>query len=144
MTVAIPLFKNGKPTDSVALIDNADLRRVLRVRRWSVLVPRGSLTKYVRGHFQGREVFLHRFIMHEELQLVEGVVEVDHGLNNCRANLRIIPHAENIRAAWRLPGRFDQPRKRIWKNIIRSRLKDGTVRMYVYDRPAQSKLASER
>jgi hypothetical protein len=134
----IRLYKNRKLSEHAAIVDEADARRALQVR-WSVFEPRGSRTKYARGTFQGNVVYLHRFIMHQELQSSEGVVEVDHidgdGLNNTRANLRVISHRRNIREAWH---------RRPWQVSQEAATHIHTVkskgRIYRYDRRTRQRL----
>lgn len=78
------------------LIDDDDLVIVDR-HRWSLITAPRSLTAYARCSVNGRGVLLHRLLMSPP----EGLV-VDHidgnGLNNQRANLRVVTQSENMRA----------------------------------------------
>ena len=101
---SIVLYRKGKATAFVAEIDDRDVDRV-SVHRWSVFEPRGSKTRYARSSIGGKTVYLHRLVLSAE----KGD-EIDHidgeGLNNTRANLRFVTHAENLKAAAKLPGRY--------------------------------------
>ena len=147
MTVAIPLFRHGKPTNFVALVDDADTRRASRVR-WSIFVPRGSRTKYARGTFKGQHVYLHRFVMRDELALSEKATEVGHvdgdGLNNTRANLRLISHAEILQAAWdREPWVMPVVADPKHIHTVKVRTSTGVVRTYRYDRRTRKRLPDD-
>lgn len=103
----IALYRKRILTEFEAEIDDADYPRASLIR-WSVFHPIGSKTAYARGRADGVTVYLHRFL----LGAAKGQ-EIDHidgdGLNNKRCNLRFVSHRENIRAAFRLPGRYGTP-----------------------------------
>lgn len=85
------------PSGHVALIDTGDLE-LISTYRWFIRRSRGGL--YVRGYPLGGpnvpDVHLHRLI----LGAPDGA-EVDHinrdGLDNRRANLRLVTRAQNVR-----------------------------------------------
>lgn len=126
-------IKSGRNRDGEEIIIDAADYHLVAPYRWSVSTKRGSHTKYVFTRSGGYPVYLHRMLM----EAIPGV-EVDHidgnGMNNSRANLRLVTHAENIKAAYDLPGRFAKPKKDVVLNTVRRTLADGTVREYVYDR----------
>lgn len=95
----IPLFAKRGIKDW-ALIDDEDAERVLS-RRWHRTI--GCSTYYaasvdLSGKYPG-SLALHRFIMNAPKGM-----DVDHingnGLDNRKANLEIVTHAENVRRAW--------------------------------------------
>lgn len=103
----IILYRNGAHSDFSAEVDDDDFQRASSVR-WALFIPNGSKTMYARCGINGATVYLHRFILGAE----KGQ-EIDHidgdGLNNRRENLRFVTHKENIRSAFRLPGRYGVP-----------------------------------
>ncbi|NBJ13296.1 HNH endonuclease [Microvirga arsenatis] len=96
MTTRIQLYKNRKPTDLYALVDD-DVAHHFQQHRWSVHKPNGSRTMYARASIRGATVYMHQLIMGQK----DGM-EIDHcdgnGLNNTSENLRHVTHAENIQA----------------------------------------------
>lgn len=73
-------------------IDDEDFH-VVGLTRWRVL--RTNCKRYIAGMIDGKSELLHRLLM----QAPEGLV-VDHidgdGLNNTRANLRVVTHQQNL------------------------------------------------
>jgi hypothetical protein len=88
-------------------VDDSDWPMVRRYT-WSTMTVPGSKTKYARATVDGQTVLLHRFLLQPAPE-----EEVNHrdgdGLNNVRANLRIVPHSIIIQNAWTLPGRYGNP-----------------------------------
>lgn len=99
----IQLYQKRELTDLYATVDDEDLDAISGYR-WSVFRPRGSLTLYARSG----SVYLHRAVMRhpkgKEIDHIDG-----NGLNNEKINLRIVTHAENMRSAGKLPGRYGNP-----------------------------------
>ena len=129
MTVS---FGSGKRRDGPKIIvDEEDYDRFGGLVWTATKMSKGSLTLYAKRCEKGKSVLLHRVVMNAQPGQV-----VDHidgnGLNNSKANLRFVTHAENLRAARSLPGRYTKVFP--YKNTVRHRLKDGTVKTYVYDR----------
>lgn len=81
----------------VALVDEADWPAVSQ-HRWFTLKAQRSLTVYARATVSGRTIYMHRLIMGEPKM---GVIDhIDgNGLNNQRANLRLVTHRVNCRQA---------------------------------------------
>lgn len=91
------------PTDELVIIDDDDFDRVMKVRWRLNKMPRGK--KYARGTIYRKiggvlkqiDFSLHDFIMNPEKGLM-----VDHrnghGLDNRKANLRVITRSQNCRA----------------------------------------------
>jgi hypothetical protein len=81
-------------SDLVTYVSEEDVVRILMTsNQW-------RLNKgYVAAKIDGKEIRLHRFIT----DCPEGL-EVDHldenKLNNCRWNLEIVTHAENMKRMW--------------------------------------------
>lgn len=127
------ILRAGRHRDGPEIIvDEADLPLVGHIT-WSISTKRGSHTRYAINFAGGKRHYLHRLLINPP----EGM-EVDHidgnGLNNTRANLRVVTRSENIRSAYSLPGRFSKPRQAIVLNRVKRTLADGTVKEYVYDR----------
>jgi hypothetical protein len=78
--------------DAVITIDDDDLALFSTVS-WQVKSP--APARYVQGRLNGTRVYLHRLIMNAPKGLV-----VDHidgnGLNNTRANLRVVTQQQNM------------------------------------------------
>jgi hypothetical protein len=133
-------FRSGRHADGpVITIDEQD-RHLLGHWTWgAVKMHRASKTLYARRTDRGASVLLHRVVMNAQPGQI-----VDHidgnGLNNSKANLRFVTQAENLRAARTLPGRYEKVFT--YKNTVTHRLKDGTVKTYVYDRPPIARNAS--
>lgn len=76
-----------------AIIDTDDLQRCLE-RKWHI--KRSKNTNYVMTNINGKQTFLHRFILN-----YYGDKDIDHinrnGMDNRKNNLRIIEHSDNIR-----------------------------------------------
>lgn len=100
-----------------------------------------SKTFYVEGFLNGQHAYLHRLIM----QPTAGM-EVSHndgdGLNNVRANLAVVTHAENVQHATIVLGRGIGPRVALVRNTIRKKLADGRIKIYVYDRRTGEPISS--
>lgn len=99
---------SGKHSDKVAIVD-ADMSEALRKYKWTLCWARGSRTLYARATIRRKTVMMHRLVI-----ACPAGLEVDHingvGLDNRRANLRTVTHAQNIQAArdrlgdeWRTP-----------------------------------------
>jgi hypothetical protein len=77
----------------VALIDDWEFERVSQIKWHTYKDPRTG-RYYARGRVDGREVWLHRFILNAPSDM-----EVDHidhdGLNCQRYNMRLATHAQN-------------------------------------------------
>jgi hypothetical protein len=97
----VPLYKFGKVV-AYARVDKADLHLVTDFR-WGLLVGKKTSYAYRQEHIKGttsgnRVYYMHRVI----LGLPRGTghaIEADHldfnGLNNTRANLRVVTRSEN-------------------------------------------------
>lgn len=107
--VEVPLGGSG---GGVALVDDEDAARVLAFRWHRHEVGRST---YARSSKAG---YLHRLIA--GLQRGDGL-EVDHrdgnGLDNRRANLRIVTHAQNQQNRHRETGRRSSYRGVTWSQI---------------------------
>lgn len=84
-------LKNG----GFVMVDDEDFERVRQIT-WSWFQPKKNYSKqYVRGRTDGKQVFLHRYI----LNAPQGML-VDHRdgnpFNNCRSNLRLATYQQNI------------------------------------------------
>jgi len=79
-----------------AAVDDEDFDRVSALR-WYEHKTRGSLTVYAKAMVDGETYYMHQVVMGDQAQ--GGVVDhIDrNGLNNTKANLRIISQAENAR-----------------------------------------------
>lgn len=79
----------------VAAVSDSDYERLSRLR-WRLQYGGRPGLYYARASVEGRVVFMHRLILGAR----QGQ-EVDHedrdGLNNCRENLRLAAHADNMR-----------------------------------------------
>jgi hypothetical protein len=129
----IKIVPRNRP-DCEILIDEADAERVRPVR-WAV-VKRKGVSLYAAGHVNGRQVYLHRFIMKADAGQMINHLD-GNGLNCQRANMVFCTYTENNQHAATLPGRkIRGPRHESGKsrNTVRRKLTDGSVRVYVYDR----------
>ncbi len=87
------------PSGHTFVVDEADSGLVAGFRWFSVchtLKGGKTRTPYIAGKVEGRRVYLHRFLMGEPAGRVIDHIDGDP-LNNCRANLRVVTHAENAR-----------------------------------------------
>jgi hypothetical protein len=94
----VPVFRFALPSGHVVQIDEAD-RALVEQHRW--FIRRGRRGKlYVRGYLIGVEDRTPRLHLHRVLTSTPDGFEVDHingdGLDNRRANLRVVTHAQNI------------------------------------------------
>lgn len=93
-SVRIPLSSRKYP-NLYTIVDEEDAERVMR-HSWSPLVRANRRAVYARARINGADVFLHRFLMN----VSETHQQVDHidgdGLNNTRANLRIVSNSQNL------------------------------------------------
>lgn len=141
----LQLYRNRKAIEASAIIDDDDLPLLAGYRRWSIWHPRGSRTAYARSSLNGKTVYLHRLILAaqpgEEIDHIDG-----NGLNNCRANLRRVSHAENIQAAVARQ-RFNHPPHPVnWKGdvwTVKMKLASGKTAVYRYDRKTRKRLPDE-
>jgi hypothetical protein len=85
----------------VFIVDEQDAALIAPYPWFSVAnkMPGGKpRSPYIQGKVNGRRVYLHRFLTNAP----DGM-SVDHidgdPLNNCRSNLRVVDHAQNMRAA---------------------------------------------
>jgi hypothetical protein len=137
-------FRSGRYEDGPEIVVDADDWLMVSRHTWAATkMAARSKTLYAKTAIKGRTLLLHRAVMKAELG-----EEVDHidgnGLNNSKSNLRFVTRSENMAAAWRLPRRYPK-RQTPYKNTVRARLKDGTVRTYVYDRgPVAERTRRER
>lgn len=103
----IQLLRHRRPTEHYAEVDD-DIADALSIIRWAVFKPIGSHTFYARAGIGGKTVYMHRMVMEagdgDEIDHIDG-----NGLNNRRSNLRFVTHRENIRASFRMPGRYGAP-----------------------------------
>lgn len=82
--------------DKTAFISPDDFERIKHIKWWASKHSRPGCKEkwYVKGWHDGKEVYLHRFLM----GFPQGMV-VDHedanGLNNTRENLRVVTQAKN-------------------------------------------------
>ena len=131
----IALHRNRQPTPWVTQIDDDDAW-VIVGRRWSIFNPRGSRTAYARSN----GIYLHRLIVG-----AKAGEEVDHingdGLDNRRSNLRIVTHAENLRAARLIKPFVVPPAEHI--HTVKMRLADWSMRTYRYDRRTRQRLPDQ-
>jgi len=79
----------------VTLVDAADYPLIAKYG-WYLFVPRtGQHLKYARAKINGKEVYLHRFLLNPPRNL-----DIDHKdrdeLNNRRANLRLCTDSQNL------------------------------------------------
>jgi hypothetical protein len=75
-----------------AIVDAEDYYRLVKYK-WQAMV--GGNTFYASGRAAGKPIKMHRFITNAPPYLV--VDHIDHnGLNNCRSNLRLCTHAQNV------------------------------------------------
>jgi hypothetical protein len=123
------------------LVDTADFPYVEQ-HTWTVVSRKRSLTNYVTAMIDGRQVYLHRFILS-----AEAGQNINHkngnGLDCRRENLEFLSQAENARHAWTIPNRFagerfNQNRQRI--NKVRRKLASGAYRIHYYDRNTGEKI----
>jgi hypothetical protein len=77
-----------------ALVDSSDYERVVSSGQWHY--ARGYAVKQVKIKDKYRQILLHRFIMEAKSGEIIDHADGD-GLNNCRSNLRICTHSENMR-----------------------------------------------
>lgn len=122
-------FRLVLPCGRVALIDAAD--ELLVANHGWCSHKRGGAEKneerrYVHAKINGVNVSLHRFLMNPPSHL-----EVDHidgdGLNNCRSNLRVVTHRENMANQGKRFGEFSSrfvgvhwhAQRRKWNAMIR-------------------------
>lgn len=87
------------PSGHTFIVDHADAHLVERYRWFSVchtLKGGKTRTPYIAGNVGGSRVYLHRFLTNAPKGMVVDHLDGDP-LNNCRANLRVISHAENMR-----------------------------------------------
>lgn len=121
-----------------AEIDDADAEMVCRYR-WAATKRRKKL--YVRGHVDGRDVLLHRFIMGEPAGML-----VDHRdgdtLHNRRSNLRECTVHQNNQYAVE-NGVFDHLRVDLQVHTVKRKLADGSVRIHRYNRRTKERLENE-
>lgn len=76
-----------------AIIDTADVERVLQVRWYAEHVQKGDYY-YVRGRYDGKPIFLHRFLL--DAKPDEWVDHINFNtLDNRRENLRLITPSGN-------------------------------------------------
>jgi hypothetical protein len=133
-------FCAGRYEDGPEIVIDIDDRPMVFRHTWGVVKAARSKTLYARTTINGQTLLLHRMVMK-----AESGQEVDHidgnGLNNSKSNLRFVPHSENMLSAYDLPGRYQKQFS--YKNTVRARLKDGTVRSYVYDRRQPQKERGE-
>ncbi len=92
-TALVPI--GGKYSHTSAVVDAEDLDRVSKFTWGRSSAPR-SLTNYARASVNGRQQFLHRFIMNAqpgtEINHIDG-----NGLNNKKSNLEFVTRSENVR-----------------------------------------------
>ncbi|MFA6851065.1 MAG: HNH endonuclease [Selenomonadaceae bacterium] len=90
--ITIIFCRNGFETT----VDTSDLEKVKKYKgTWIVNNSNPGKLHYIYGNFQGGMLLLHRYIMGAPKGM-----SIDHlnhdGLNNCRNNLRIVTHAQNM------------------------------------------------
>ena len=111
---AIPLWRKGKIV-AQALVDEEDVALVSRHRWFFNSSGRG----YASRKSSGRVVFMHRAI----LGLTGRALEPDHingdGLDNRRANLRIVSHAQNLQNKRSYAGSTSKFRGVWWNRLHR-------------------------
>ena len=107
----------------VAFVDDSDFDRV-STSSWSVFLCKGGLA-YAQAKIGGVLVRMHRFLL-----CPPAGMEVHHldgnGLNNCRNNLAVCSHRDNIRghrrpisgASSRFRGVFWHSRDGVWRSRI--------------------------
>lgn len=89
----IPLRDHAGTVVAHTTVDAQDVAKISRFQ-WRILRTGGKA--YVRTTMEGKQVYLHRFL----LDVTDPKQEVDHinsdGLDNRRANLRTTTHAGNL------------------------------------------------
>jgi len=136
----IPLTKN-----KFAIVDEQDYERLARFK-WCVSYT--GRKKLYACRMVGRRVIR----MHREIMRAPGGMVVDHidgnGLNNCRANLRVCTHAQNL--CNRRKYRGATPYKGVFyrrdRNKYYARISLGGVKHYLglYDDPVEAARAYDR
>jgi len=85
----------------VALVDDRDYPNLVQWKwcaRWSVHLRCFYAGRGIRRNGQHREIKMHRQICGLDFGDKRQVDHIDHNtLNNCRSNLRVCTHAENLR-----------------------------------------------
>lgn len=143
--MSVITFPSSSKAGDLITVDEADWPVVSKFK-WYACRRRGSFTRYAQAAviIDGKRtmIYLHRLLL--DPKPGEVVDHIDgNALNNSRANLRVVSHSENQKAARLLPGRYDQPRKEQQRQVIHMKLKNGETRVYVYDRLTRKRLDPE-
>lgn len=88
------------PSGHTFIVDRDDAPLITPYRWFSVchtLKGGQTRTPYVAGNVDGQRVYLHRFLTAAPKGKVVDHLDGDP-LNNCRINLRVVSHAENMRS----------------------------------------------
>ena len=86
------------PSGHTFIVDPQDAHLIEPFRWFSVchtLKAGRTRTPYIAGNVHGKRVYLHRYLMGAPKGQVIDHIDGDP-LNNCRANLRIVSHTENM------------------------------------------------
>lgn len=133
------ILRRRNRQEAVMLYDLADAAAI-EAHKWFLNGGHKGRVLYAVASIEGRMVRAHRLLLGFPSDVVDHIN--GNGLDNRRENLRIVTHADNIRAAYALHGNWAKSNKQHGITFHPKVLKSGAQVTYAYDRETKRRLSA--